>query len=227
MILTTSKAWSDIRSALDQWQLKKVIVVGCGSCAAQCQTGGTEGVKKIVQNLQKEHIQVLASIVIEEPCDARAVKQELRNIEPEIKQAEGFVVASCGGGAQTIFEVTDKPVVITTDTLLIGQTERIGIYHEKCRACGKCWLNETGGICPITACAKSLLNGPCGGVIGGKCEVGGYTRDCGWIRIYNRLQSQNQLQLFNKVRPPRDWALDYKKRDSDIRKEMKTNYACE
>jgi ferredoxin len=226
MILTTSKSWADIQAAVDQWQMKQVVVIGCGSCAAACQTGGTEGVKKIIASLEQSKISVLASIIIEEPCDARSLKQELKLIQTEVEKSDGIIVASCGSGAQTVMEVTNKPIVITTDTHLIAQTERIGIYHEKCRACGNCLLNETGGICPITECAKSMLNGPCGGVKDGKCEVGEYTQPCGWILIYERLQKLGRLDLFGKIRQPLDWSRDFSRRNSDVRKEMKTYYAC-
>jgi len=78
-------------------------------------------------------------------------------------------------------------------------------FYETCRACGDCLLHETGGICPITRCAKSLLNGPCGGQSKGKCEVGGGKNDCAWVLIYNRLKERNRLDLFTKFRPPRDY----------------------
>jgi ferredoxin len=224
MILTTAKSWDEIRSAIKIWDLKKVVVVGCGSCSAQCGTGGTEGVKNIVENLEKDQIIVNSSIVIEEPCDARLSKQELRRIGDAIDQSDGIIIASCGSGAQTLSEITKKPVIVTTNTIMIAQTERIGIYHEKCRACGTCWLNELGGICPITACPKGLLNGPCGGVVEGKCEVGGRSRLCAWILIYDRLKATNHIDLFKKVRLPRKWTLESQRKDSDIRKEMKENY---
>ena len=227
MILTVSKKWSEIREACKQWQLHTVAVISCGSCSAQCGTGGTEGLKKIVASLEQDGIKVAASIVIEEPCDRRLVKNDLRHIKDQTQDIDGYLVASCGMGAQTVREITNKPVIITADTIMMSQTERIGMYHEKCRACGQCLLNETGGICPITTCAKSLLNGPCGGVIDGKCEVGGYQNDCGWVAIYNRLKDMGQLELFSKVRPPRDWSLVTKRSTVNTRKEMKNYYACE
>jgi ferredoxin len=232
MILTKPKSWQDIKEALDLWDLKKVIVVGCGSCSAQCGTGGTEGVKKIVANLENSPTEVISTIVIEEPCDARLVKNELRRIKEDVEKADGFIVASCGMGAQVVSEISNKPIVITTDTIMMSQTERIGVYHDKCRACATCHLNETGGICPITACAKSLLNGPCGGVIEGKCEVPAhkgaapYTVPCGWVRIYTQLKKLGHLELFEKIREPRDWSLVQERRDINYRKEMKDYYAC-
>ena len=71
----------------------------------------------------------------------------------------------------------------------------MGIFHEKCRTCGDCVLGETGGICPITQCAKSLVNGPCGGQKNGKCEVCA-DNDCAWVAIYNRM---NEIGLVSKL----------------------------
>ncbi len=228
MILTISKKWPEIQLAIQRWNLQKVIVVSCGSCSAQCGTGGTEGLKKIVSALEIDNIQVIASIVIREPCDLRLVKHDFRYIKKETEETDGYIVASCGMGAQSVSEFTEKPVIITTDTIMMSQTERIGIYHERCRACGECHLNETGGICPITTCAKGLLQGPCGGVINGKCEVGGYTNPCGWIAIYNRLKKLGRLDLFLKVREPRDWSLVSGRDTVNTQKEMKTYYTqCE
>jgi ferredoxin len=93
-----------------------------------------------------------------------------------------------------------------SDTLFIGETERIGKFYDRCMACGECILDETGGICPITRCPKALLNGPCGGQVEGKCEVGEYTYDCAWVLIYDRLKEQDRLDLFMKFRPPRDYS---------------------
>ncbi len=75
-----------------------------------------------------------------------------------------------------------------------------------CLACGDCILDETGGVCPITRCPKGLLNGPCGGTVKGKCEVGGYEEDCAWTLIYENLKKQGRIELFTKFRPPRDFS---------------------
>ena len=95
---------------------------------------------------------------------------------------------------------------IGTNTEFMGMTERIGRFYMRCRGCGDCLLNETGGICPITTCAKSLMNGPCGGMVKGKCEVGNYEKDCGWVLIYERLKQIGRLDLFSKLRDPVDWS---------------------
>jgi electron transport complex protein RnfC len=69
-----------------------------------------------------------------------------------------------------------------------------------CGQCGECYLNGTGGICPITACSKSLINGQCGGAKNGMCEV---DKDmaCGWERIYRKLEKLNKLDVLKYDAP--------------------------
>jgi hypothetical protein len=150
-------------------------------------------------------------IVSEDVCDNRVMKQDLRKVDDQIKQADAIVTLSCGLGVQSIVTTIEdkypnKPVLVTNDTQFMGMTERIGRFYMRCLGCGDCLLNETGGICPITTCAKALMNGPCGGMVEGKCEVGKYEKDCGWILIFNRLKTLGRLDLFAKLRDPRDWS---------------------
>ncbi len=81
-----------------------------------------------------------------------------------------------------------------------------GIFLEKCGGCGDCVLHLTGGICPIVRCAKSLLNGPCGGSQNGKCEVDPQGIDCGWQLIYDRMKRLGLLARLEENEPIRDWS---------------------
>ncbi|MCR4392793.1 MAG: methylenetetrahydrofolate reductase C-terminal domain-containing protein, partial [Dehalococcoidales bacterium] len=92
------------------------------------------------------------------------------------------------------------------NTRFIGVTEQEGNWAERCRACGNCVLGTYGGICPVTICAKSLLNGPCGGSKNGKCEAG-QEKDCAWVLIYNRLKKQNRLENLRGIVAPKDYSL--------------------
>ena len=78
-------------------------------------------------------------------------------------------------------------------------------FIEYCEECGDCIIGETGGVCPRAGCAKHLSNGPCGGMVDGMCEVGGYTIPCAWVRMWQRLKEFNRLDLFKKYRGPRDY----------------------
>ncbi|MHA1714296.1 MAG: methylenetetrahydrofolate reductase C-terminal domain-containing protein [Promethearchaeota archaeon] len=163
--------------------------------------------------------EIVGTMVLEEPCDKRLDAKELPKSEG-VSKADVVLVMSCGVGMQTVYEtlisarergkIPKLPhVFVTNDTHFIGQTERIGVFNDYCRGCGDCMLNETGGICPVVRCGKGLMNGPCGGMIGGKCEVKDYTLDCGWALVYQRLKLLDKLQNFEKVREPRDYARFY------------------
>jgi len=108
---------------------------------------------------------------------------------------------------QTLADVLAIPCLPALDTKFLGKVERIGRFYERCRACGDCVLHETGGICPVTLCAKGLLNGPCGGQADGKCEVGGGQTDCAWVQIYHRLAERQLMPQFLAFRAPRDHRL--------------------
>lgn len=71
--------------------------------------------------------------------------------------------------------------------------------------CGDCMLSHFGGICPVTRCAKRLLNGPCGGSVESRCEVDP-DRPWAWQLIYNRLKSIGQLDRLEDIVPPKDWS---------------------
>ncbi len=49
-------------------------------------------------------------------------------------------------------------------------------------------------------CPKFMLNGPCGGMSNGMCEVSG---PCVWVRIYAKLKSEGKVSEFQNVRLPR------------------------
>jgi len=112
---------------------------------------------------------------------------------------------ACGAGVQLMAEMfTDKPVFPALNTVSIGVDREIGMYEEKCRACGECVLAYTGGICPVTRCAKGVFNGPCGGTNQGKCEI---SQDipCAWLDIYERLKAQNRLDDIMSIQTPMMW----------------------
>jgi ferredoxin len=208
-IITTKKPFEEILGAMRQ--VKKIALISCGSCAAMCQTGGTEGAKEMAEKLEQEGFEITTVIVPEEVCDNRVMKKDIRKIAEQLEYTDAILTLSCGLGVASITEVLSNkfpqiPVFIGTNTEFMGMTERIGRFYMRCRGCGDCLLNETGGICPITTCAKSLMNGPCGGMVDGKCEVGNYEKDCGWVLIYERLKELGRLDQFEKLRDAVDWS---------------------
>ena len=187
-----------------------VIVVGCGTCATAVQTGGEKQAKEIADQLRGKWF--VTTAIVEAPCDERLSRKAWRKIQKQIqkegKEIDALLVLGCGAGIQTLAEVAELPVIPGLNTHFLGKVERLGLYYERCRACGNCHLGETGGICPVTRCPKDLMNGPCGGMLDGKCEVGGYVRDCAWYLIWERLRKFHRLDQFRKVRPPREFGLE-------------------
>jgi len=208
-VITTKKPFDEILGAIKD--AKKITLVSCGSCAAMCQTGGTEGAQEMAEKLKEKGFEIKTIIVPEEVCDNRVMAKDFRKIDEDLNDTDAILTLSCGLGVASIVQTLEKkhpkiPVFIGTNTEFMGMTERIGRFYMRCRGCGDCLLNETGGICPITTCAKSLMNGPCGGMVKGKCEVGNYEVDCGWVLIYERLKQIGRLDLFSKLRDPVDWS---------------------
>jgi ferredoxin len=199
LIITQPKPSEKIREMVEPFG--KIFVVGCGTCATTCQTGGEEQVKQVLGMLGKKGV---GWAVVEAPCDLRLVKRDLGEFIARLSLADAVLVLSCGAGVQVVGDYTGKAVIPGLDTLFIGKIEKIGKLYERCRACTDCMLYETGGICPVVRCSKGLLNGPCGGMANGKCEAGGHTRDCAWVLIYENLKKQGRLDVFKKYREPKD-----------------------
>ncbi len=204
MIITTQKPINDIIKYLEPY--RNILIIGCGTCATEVQTGGEKEVQEMAEKLRGK--QSVKTMVIESPCDERLTRKEWAKIKESSSNVDAILSMACGAGTQTIAEIIDIPAFPALDTHFLGKVERIGLYSERCRACGSCLLGETGGICPVTRCAKSLMNGPCGGMYDGKCEAKGYVRDCAWYLIYERLKKQGRLATLRNARPPRDFGLE-------------------
>ena len=201
MIITEKKPIDELLAMLGD--VKKVAIVGCGSCATSCQTGGEKEVAEMKAFLEERGMEVVATVIPGECCHKMLVKKETKVIRDS--GAEAIVGMACGDGVQTVADNLPLPVYPANNTLFLGQVERIGMFHEYCRMCGDCVLGSTGGICPITQCAKSLVNGPCGGQKNGKCEVNP-ENDCAWIKIYNRLVAIGQEDKLLQTRPDKGHA---------------------
>ena len=189
---------------------KSLLIIGCDGCASVIQVGGerqAEILKTLLEMNRKlkggSPLKVKAMSTLRQ-CDRQLTASSLH---PLIDDYEAAISLACGVGVQTLADLYPAKVVIpAVDTKFIGMHDtKAEKFIEMCRACGDCLLFETGGVCPITRCAKSLLNGPCGGQAKGKCEVGGWKRDCAWVLIYNRLKEKGLLELFTKFREERDF----------------------
>jgi len=184
----------------------KVLFVGCGTCVTVCLAGGEREVgimsyaMRMARRLDGRPIEI-EQITIERQCENEFIQE----LAPAAERNAAILSFGCGAGVQAIAErFLEKPVYAALDTQFLGILEEQAVWTEKCLGCGSCVLSDFGGICPITRCAKSLLNGPCGGSTGERCEVAP-DRPCGWQLIYRRLKALGQLDRLQHIVPPKDW----------------------
>jgi hypothetical protein len=141
---------------------------------------------------------------LERQCD----HEYLEEIRDTIDNYDAVVSIACGVGVQFMAEkYHGMPVFPGVNTCFMGATEKRGLWTERCQGCGQCILASTGGICPVSRCAKRILNGPCGGSSKGKCELRRET-DCAWQLIVDRLKALGRLDDYEKLAPLKDWSKD-------------------
>ena len=205
MIIAERKPMEEIRQLVAPY--KKVLVAGCGTCVTVCWAGGEKEVAMLASQLRLaagrkgKEISVLEATV-ERQCEREMVAE----IKEKVAEADAVISLACGSGVQTMAEMfEDKPVFPGVNTTFIGMPDREGLWIEMCGACGDCFLDRTGGVCPVVRCAKGLLNGPCGGTRrGGKCEIDP-DKDCAWVLIYRRLEKQGRLDVMRKYYAPKNY----------------------
>lgn len=210
MIITKKK---DIKKILASLEGKKTVYLfGCDSCAEQCATGGEKEIKEMTAILEEHGIKVVGSSIPEETCYRQLILKDYRQ-KSELREAEAVLVLACGAGVRTVADSADEtqPVLPALDSLFLATVERVGRFFEGCALCGECVLEATGGICPHTECPKGLLNGPCGGVAHGMCEVN-IECECAWVRIYRRLEKQGRLDVLKKTAAPKDHSVGVRPR---------------
>jgi hypothetical protein len=204
MIITQKREFKDLMENIKDYN--SFFLVGCSECATLCGTGGEPELQSMKEALESEGKTVTGTFVAKTGCQVLGTKVELKKNKDELDRADCILVMSCGAGTQSAVELfKDKPVYPTNDSLFLGNMTRMQMFDERCSLCGKCILDKTGGICPVTACPKGLLNGPCGGTNDGKCEVSPDV-DCAWVRIYERLKRIDRLEDMRQIAAPKDWA---------------------
>ena len=203
MIITKQKNFEDL---LDVIKGGPVFIVGCNECATLCHTGGEEEVRLMEEKLNDKKIKTTGWVILEPACHLLNDKRILKKHKTEIDESKKILVLACGNGVQTVAEIIkDKDVISGTDSLFLGEIKRANSFEKRCEMCGDCIQDLFEGLCPISRCAKRLLNGPCGGAINGKCEVNN-EMDCVWDIIIKRLKEKNQLERLKKIREPKDWS---------------------
>ena len=201
MLITTLKSKEDIQSLLPE----KVFVLQCHGCK-EISFPEAEAEELMSELLAADRVTgVLTTDYI---CNPENLPLRLERRRAMIDEADTVLVLSCGVGVQTVSERMDgKAVYAGCDTVRLPGFQGVTPLEYDCGQCGECYLSLTGGICPITACSKSLVNGQCGGSSNGKCEVDP-NMECGWERIYRRLEAVGRLDAVKCPPQIRNFAID-------------------
>jgi ferredoxin len=207
MIVAKNKPIEEIIEEVKDFE--KLLIAGCNECVTVCESGGKKEVAVLASALrmyfmnQGKDIKI-DEVTLERQCDHEYL-EEIRNI---IDQYDGVLSLACGVGVQFMAEkYLRTPVFPGVDTCFMGVTEERGVWTERCQGCGQCILATTGGICPVSRCAKRLFNGPCGGSTKGHCEI---DKDlvCGWQLILDRLTELGKMEDYEKLAPIKDWSTE-------------------
>ena len=201
MLITELKAKETILSLVSG----KVFIINCHGCKE------IRFPEKEAEELQKELVaggNVTGIITTDYICNPENMQLRLARHQAAIDEADTVLVFSCGVGVQTVAAyLENKKVCAACDTYALPGFQGVTPLEHDCRQCGECYLNLTGGICPITACSKSLVNGQCGGAKNGKCEVDP-NMECGWERIYQKLKKIGRLDALKCPVQIRNYATD-------------------
>lgn len=168
-----------------------LFVIACNKCFKEFKIEDEPELANFEQLANEKGKTVVGSAKIDFLCNTTLTAKSLQDIIPE--EAKNVFVISCGLGIQAVAEMLDHPVYAASDTISVDGQHGMALTTTLCDACGQCYLNLTGGICPIVDCAKSLLNGQCGGAKDGKCEVD-KNKDCAWEKIYRKMDSLGRLE---------------------------------
>ena len=170
-----------------------LFIVVCNKCFKEFENIDEPDCEELEKLAAEQGKTITGSAKVDFLCNKIQTEKKLQDMIPE--GTENVLVASCGLGIQTVADLAGKPVYAASNSLNYTGHHGMALTKKSCDACAQCYLNITGGICPIVDCSKSLVNGQCGGAKDGKCEVDG-NKDCAWEKIYRRLEKQGRLEEF-------------------------------
>lgn len=204
MIIAERRPLPKILKNIEPYQ--KVLVLGCRGCVAICSAGGDREVAIVAEAIRLARERAGNPIEVLEETFIRQCDPEYLTPLAEFKnKVEAIVSLACGVGVNFIADLYPEIRVFPgVDTTFYGANVALGEWIEKCRGCGECIIDMTGGLCPIARCAKSLLNGPCGGSQKGRCEVR-EDMPCVWHLIVERLSQRGELDRLMEIWGPKDW----------------------
>jgi len=207
MIVGEQKPFEEI------WEMvkdhKQLTVFGCNTCVAVCHQGGNKEAGILASQLRMRASQDDVDIeIIDSGIERQCEHEFFEKTEDLIQKSESVLSLACGIGVQFMAtKYGETPIYPALNTTFLGDVPETGLFTEKCQACGDCVLGITGGVCPVSRCAKRLFNGPCGGSTTGKCEISQDT-ECAWQRVIDRLEALGRLDSYEKVIPIKDWSKD-------------------
>lgn len=205
MITAERKKFDQIRQMTDAHQ--NVLVVGCNSCVAVCLTGGEKEAEQLAVQLRIARRKDGIEGNVETTTVLRQCENEyLDSIAEQVEKADIVLSTACSIGPQgLVFRYPKKLVAPAMSTNMLGYVKEHHVWTDYCVACGDCIIGLTGGICPVARCAKTLMNGPCGGSQNGRCEISPDV-PCVWQEIYDRLAAIGQLDSLKNIIGPKKWA---------------------
>jgi ferredoxin len=187
----------------------KVLILGCNECVTVCEAGGKKEVGILASALRMYFLNRGREMKIDEKTLERQCDHEyLEELRHLVDQYDAIVSLACGVGVQfTAEKYHATPVYPGVNTCFMGVTEERGLWAERCQGCGQCILSRTGGICPVSRCAKRVMNGPCGGSSKGMCEIN-KELVCAWQLIVERLKALDRFEEYEDLSPIKDWSAD-------------------
>lgn len=217
MIVADQKSLKDILAMVEGHD--KILIVGCKGCVTVCNSGGLKEVEilaasiKIARKKQGNEIEIDEK-VLERQCD----NEYIEGIRDTVNDYDAVVSIACGVGPQFLSEMyPDQIFYPGLNTTFFGGAAQHGVWEERCAGCGTCAIHLFGGLCPIARCAKSLMNGPCGGSSMGVCEVDKDT-ECIWDSIVRKKMEAGQLEDLIGVKGFKNWRTS---RDGGPRKSIR------
>jgi len=207
MIIAEKKPIEEIINEVKDYD--RILLLGCNECVTVCEAGGRKEVEVLASVLRMHFIKEGKEKRIDERTLERQCDHEyLEEIRDVIDNYDAVLSLACGVGVQfTAEKYLTTPVLPGVNTCFLGVTEQRGVWTERCQACGECVLARTAGICPVSRCAKRIMNGPCGGSTRGKCEINSEL-DCAWQLIIDRLKALGRMEDYEIVAPIKDWSTE-------------------
>lgn len=182
---------------------KEAFFIGCSGWKGICNPGGEPQLQRMKKDLELRGLSFTGTMVVDALCNKGLDELSLLGQFRQVLRSEALLVMSCEVGVQALAAISGRMVVPALRTVSAEGFQGILGEKEPCHLCAHCYLDLTGGLCPLYFCPKGLLNGPCQGAYRGGCEVDS-KKACGWELIYERLKSQGRLEALKGYAVPRD-----------------------